>query len=44
LDDAVIFANQNIGILAQVDTTRDEIFDKVKTAYLKLPEALKLND
>lgn len=44
LDDAVIFANQNIWILAQVDTTRDEIFDKVKTAYLKLPEALKLND
>lgn len=44
LDDAVIFPNQNIWILAQVDTTRDEIFDKVKTAYLKLPEALKLND
>ena len=44
LDDAVIFANQNIGILAQVDTTRDEIFDKVKTAYLKLPNSLRLKD
>lgn len=44
LDDAVIFSNQNIGILAQVDKTRDEIFDKVKFAYQRLPEALRLND
>lgn len=44
LDDAIIFANQNIWILAQVDKTRDEIFDKVKTAYLRLPEYLNLND
>lgn len=44
LDDAVIFSNQNIWILAQVDKTRDEIFDKVKFAYQRLPEALKLND
>lgn len=44
LDDAVIFSNQNIWILAQVDKTRDEIFDKVKTAYLRLPDAIKLND
>ena len=44
LDDAIIFANQNIWILAQVDKTRDEIFDKVKTAYLRMPGVLKLND
>ena len=44
LDTAIIKPNQNIGILAQVDKTRDEIFDKVKTAYLRLPEYLELND
>ena len=44
LDDSLIFSNQNIGILAQVDKTRAEIFDKVKTAYLKLPESIRLND
>ena len=44
LDDAVIFANQNIGILAQVDKTRDEIFDKVKTAYSRLPDKVVLMD
>lgn len=44
LDDAVIFANQNIGILAQVDKTRDEIFDKVKTAYNRLPDKINLMD
>lgn len=44
LDDAVIFANQNIGILAQVDKTREEIFDKIKTAYQRLPDGIKLND
>ena len=44
LDDSIIFSNQNIWILAQVDKTRAEIFDKVKTAYTKLPEAIKLSD
>ena len=44
LDEAVIFSNQNIWILAQVDKTRDEIFDKVKTAYNELPQSLKLKD
>lgn len=44
LDTAIIKPNQNIGILAQVDKTRDEIFDKVKTAYTRLPEYLELND
>lgn len=44
LDTAIIRPNQNIGILAQVDKTRDEIFDKVKTAYLRLPDHLELND
>lgn len=44
LDTAIIKPNQNIGILAQVDKTRDEIFDKVKTAYLRLPDHLELND
>jgi len=44
LDDAVVFSNQNIWILAQVDKTRIEIFDKVKTAYQRLPESLRLND
>ena len=44
LDDAVMYANQNIGILAQVDKTRDEIFDKVKTAYNRLPSQVRLND
>ena len=44
LDDAVMKANQNIWILAQVDKTRDEIFDKVKTAYTRLPQAVRLND
>lgn len=44
LDDSIIYSNQNIWILAQVDKTRAEIFDKVKTAYLKLPESIRLND
>lgn len=44
LDDAVMRANQNIWILAQVDKTRDEIFDKVKTAYSRLPSSIRLND
>lgn len=44
LDDAVMIPNQNIGILAQVDKTRDEIFDKVKTAYSRIPEAIRLED
>lgn len=44
LDDAIIKPNQNIWILAQVDKTRDEIFDKIKTAYLNLPDWLKLKD
>ena len=44
LDDAIIFDNQNIWILAQVDKTRDEIFDKVKTAYTRLPDYLELED
>lgn len=44
LDDAVVFSNQNIGILAQVDKTREEIFNKIKVAYQRLPEAIRLND
>jgi len=44
LDDSIIYSNQNIWILAQVDKTRAEIFDKVKTAYLRLPESIRLND
>lgn len=44
LDTAIIKPNQNIWILAQVDKTRDEIFDKVKTAYQRLPEYIELND
>lgn len=44
LDDAVMIPNQNIGILAQVDKTRDEIFDKVKTAYTRLPESIRIED
>ena len=44
LDDAVMYSNQNIWILAQVDKTRAEIFDKVKTAYTRLPDSIKLND
>lgn len=44
LDDAVIKPNQNVWILAQVDKTRDEIFDKVKTAYNELPHSLRLKD
>ena len=44
LDDSIVFSNQNIWILAQVDKTRAEIFDKVKTAYMRLPDSIKLND
>ena len=44
LDTAVMRANQNIGILAQVDKTREEIFDKVKYAYQNLPKAVRLSD
>ena len=44
LDDSIMYSNQNIWILAQVDKTRAEIFDKVKTAYIRLPECIKLND
>jgi len=44
LDDAIMYANQNIWILAQVDKTRAELFDKVKTAYTRLPEMIRLND
>lgn len=44
LDDSIMYSNQNIWILAQVDKTRAEIFDKVKTAYIRLPECIRLND
>lgn len=44
LDDAIMYSNQNIWILAQVDKTRAELFDKVKTAYTNLPECIRLND
>jgi len=44
LDDAIMYGNQNIGILAQVDKTRAEIFDKVKTAYTRLPDRIRLAD
>lgn len=44
LDDAIMYSNQNIWILAQVDKTRAELFDKVKTAYTRLPEIIRLND
>lgn len=44
LDDSIMYANQNIWILAQVDKTRAEIFDKVKTAYTRLPDSIRLND
>lgn len=44
LDECIMYANQNIWILAQVDKTRAEIFDKVKTAYTRLPDKIKLND
>ena len=44
LDECIMYSNQNIGILAQVDKTRAEIFDKVKTAYTRLPDSIRLND
>jgi len=44
LDDAIMYSNQNIWILAQVDKTRAELFDKVKTAYTNLPECIRLKD
>lgn len=44
LDDAIMYSNQNIWILAQVDKTRAELFDKVKTAYIRLPDSIRLKD
>ena len=44
LDTAIMRANQNIGVLAHDDTTRTEIFDKVKFAFENYPSAIRLKD